>query len=124
MNKFCIRPVSTGFKFDLYAANGQTIATSEVYATRAACRKGVESVRKNAAQAHLESRTEAPAAPVANPKFELFQDKTGAYRFRLRSRNGKIIAASERYTSRTACAAGIESVRKNAKDALVEEVEG
>ena len=121
MNKFVIRPVASGFKFDLYAPNGEAIATSEVYDTRAACRKGLESVRKNAPAAKTEDLADPQTAPLPNPKFELFQDKTGGYRFRLRSRNGKIIAASERYSTRLACTAGIESVRKNAENAPVEE---
>ncbi|MBR3703952.1 MAG: YegP family protein, partial [Oscillospiraceae bacterium] len=49
MGKFVIREVSSGVKFDLLAGNGQVIATSEVYTTRAACENGIESVRKNAA---------------------------------------------------------------------------
>ena len=78
MNKFVIRPVASGFKFDLYAPNGEAIATSEVYDTRAACRKGLESVRKNAPAAKTEDLADPQTAPLPNPKFELFQDKTGA----------------------------------------------
>ena len=57
MSKFVIRGVNTGVKFDLRATNGQVIATSEVYDSKAACLKGVESVRKNAAAAHVEDQT-------------------------------------------------------------------
>ena len=46
MSKFVIRTVNTGVKFDLKAANGEVIAISEVYDTRAACLRGVQSVRK------------------------------------------------------------------------------
>jgi len=45
MSKFVIREVSSGIKFDLKATNGQVIATSEVYTTKAACLNGVESVQ-------------------------------------------------------------------------------
>ena len=48
MGKFVIRNVASGIKFDLKATNGQVIATSEVYTTEAACRNGIESVKKNA----------------------------------------------------------------------------
>ena len=41
MGKFVIRTVPSGIKFDLRAANGQVILTSEVYTTMAACRKGI-----------------------------------------------------------------------------------
>lgn len=113
MGEFVIRKVATGVKFDLRAANGEPVATSEVYKTEAACRKGAESVRKNAPKAKLEDQTTA-FDPMTCPKFELYQDRAGAYRFRLRSRNGAIIASSEPYSTKNMCLEGIESVRKNA----------
>jgi uncharacterized protein YegP (UPF0339 family) len=113
MGEFVIRKVATGVKFDLLAGNGEIIATSEVYKTEAACRKGMESVCKNAQRAKLEDHTEG-AVGLTCPKFELYQDKAGAYRFRLRSRNGAIVAASEAYSTKNGCLEGIESVRKNA----------
>ena len=59
---------------------------------------------------------------VTNPKFELYLDRSGAYRFRLKARNGEIIATSEAYAAHSGCENGIESVRKNAPDAeIVEE---
>ncbi len=116
MGKFEIREVASGVKFDLKAVNGTVIATSEVYRTPAACRRGILSVAKNAADAPLEDQTVPGARAASNPRFELFQDKGGQYRFRLRARNGKVILSSQGYTSRGACAAGVESVRKNAAE--------
>ena len=55
MGKFVIRETNTGVKFDLKATNGQVIATSEVYTTDAACKNGIESVRKNAPEAEVVS---------------------------------------------------------------------
>lgn len=120
MGKFMIRTVNSGLKFDLYAANGQSILTSEVYTTEHACRKGIESVRKNAPSAKLEDQTESDFQKLTNPKFELYQDKHGTYRFRLKARNGEIIAVSEIYIAKAGCLNGIESVRRNAADAAVE----
>lgn len=117
MSKFVIRSVPSGFKFDLKAANGQIIATSEVYTTKSICRKGVQSVRRNAPIARLEDHTAESFTSSTNPKFELYRDKTGCFRFRLKARNGEIIAVSESYSSKAACENGIESVRKNAPDA-------
>ena len=122
MGKFVIRTVPSGIKFDLKATNGQVIATSEVYTTEAACRNGIESVRKNAAAAKLENQTEEGYATVTNPKFEMYQDKAGEYRFRLKARNGEVIAVSEGYTTKASCLNGIDSVTKNAPEAeIVEE---
>ena len=53
MGKFVVRNVKTGIMFNLKASNGQVIATSEVYNSDAACRNGIESVRKNAADADI-----------------------------------------------------------------------
>lgn len=119
MGKFVLRKVATGYKFDLRAANGYTVATSEVYATGAACRKGVQSVKKNLPCAALADLTEGKAEPVGNPKVEVYADKAGDFRFRLRSRNGKIIAVSDPYTTKSACLSGLESARRSAVDAPV-----
>lgn len=54
--------------------------------------------------------------------FELYTDKSGEYRFRLKSSNGEVIAISEGYSSRASAQNGIESVRRNAPDAAVVEV--
>ena len=113
MSKFLIRTVSSGIKFDLKAANGQVIATSEVYTTLGSCKTGIQSVIKNAPIAKLENQTEEGYVPATNPKFEMYQDKAGEYRFRLKARNGEIIAVSEGYVAKASCLNGIESVRKN-----------
>ncbi len=121
MGKFVIRKVASGVKFDLKATNGQVIATSEVYNSDAACKNGVESVRKNAAAAKVEDQTVENFETVTNPKFEMYVDKAGEYRFRLKARNGEVIATSEGYVAKASCENGIESVRKNAPEAEVVE---
>lgn len=118
MSKFVIRSVPSGIKFDLKAPNGQVIATSEVYTTEIACRKGIASVQKNVPLAGLEDQTEHHQAQP-HPKFELFQDKSGKYRFRLKSKNGHVIAISEGYCAKAGCLNGIESVKKNAEAAEI-----
>ncbi len=122
MSKFVIRNVASGIKFDLKASNGQVIATSEVYTTEAACRNGIASVQKNAPVAGIENQTEENYAVLSHPKFEMYEDKAGEYRFRLKATNGQVIPVSEGYTAKAGCLGGIESVKKNAVDAeIVEE---
>lgn len=123
MGKFVIKQVKTGIKFNLKAGNGEIIATSEVYTTAAACKGGIESVRKNAPIAKLEDQTAENFETATNPKFEVYVDKAGEFRFRLKARNGEIIAVSEGYKAKASCLNGIESVRKNAPEAAVEEEE-
>lgn len=117
MSKFVIKTVKSGIKFDLKAKNGEVIATSETYSSEAACRKGIESVKANSVIAKLEDQTAADFTVVTNPKFEVYVAKSGEFRFRLKARNGEIIAASEGYKAKASCLNGIESVRKNAPDA-------
>ena len=122
MGKFVVKKTNTGVKFNLKAGNGQVIATSEVYTTAAACKNGIASVQKNAPVAKVEDQTAAGYAEAKNPKFEIYKDKAGEFRFRLKASNGQVIAVSEGYTSMASCENGIESVRKNAADAeIVEE---
>lgn len=116
MDRFQIRQVTSGIKFDLKAANGQTILTSESYSALEACRKGIESIRKTAPTAPVEDRTEDPCIPKSHPKFELYRDRQGLYRFRLKSRNGKVIGSSDAYRTRAGALDGIESVRINAAE--------
>lgn len=124
MGKFVVKTVKSGIKFDLKAGNGEVIATSEVYTSRSACLNGVESVRKNAVAAKVEDQTAENFETVTNPKFEIYKDKAGEFRFRLKARNGEIIAVSEGYKAKASCLNGIESVRKNAPEAEVVEAEG
>lgn len=121
MSKFVIKTVSTGFLFDLKAGNGEIIGVSEVYTSKPACLKGIDSVKSNAAAAGLEDQTAAGQAK--NPKFEVYADKKGEFRFRLKARNGEIVLSSQGYKTKASCLNGVESVRSNAPDAATEEAE-
>ena len=120
MSKFVIRPVKSGVKFDLKAGNGEIIAVSESYRSRGGCLKGIQSLRTCAPTAPVEDQT-TPGAREKCPKFELYTDKRGAFRFRLKAANGKIIAVSEGYAGKAGCLAGIDSVRNNAPMAEIQE---
>ena len=119
MGKFVVRETKIGVKFDLKAGNGEVIATSEVYTTEAACMNGIESVKKNAPVAAVEDQTEEGFATEKNPKFEVYKDNAGEFRFRLKATNGQVIATGEGYKAKAGCMNGIESVKKNAPDAEV-----
>lgn len=121
MSKFLLRETASGVKFDLLATNGQVILTSEVYTSRAAALKSIAGIRLIAPNAKLEDQTQEAWKTLTNPKFELYRDRAGEYRFRLKARNGKIVGISEGYASRAGCQNGIESVKKNASQAEIEE---
>ena len=118
MGKFVVKQTNTGIKFDLKAGNGEVIATSEVYTSEAACMNGIQSVKNNCV-GEIEDQTVAEPVQVKHPKFEMYLDKAGEYRFRLKARNGEVIATSEGYKAKAGCLNGIESVKKNAPDAEI-----
>ncbi|MBQ7523330.1 MAG: YegP family protein [Oscillospiraceae bacterium] len=120
MGKFVVKETKTGVKFDLKAGNGEVIATSEVYSSKSACLGGIASVKKNCVGA-VEDQTVEPIVAQKHPKFEVYTDKAGEFRFRLKAGNGEIIATSEGYKSKPSCLNGIESVKKNAPEAAIEE---
>ena len=121
MAKFLVKNTTNGFKFGLLVANDEIILNSEIYSTEAACLAGIESVRKNSLIAKVEDQTAEGYSVIS--KFEIYKDKKGLLRFRLKARNGEIIAASESYGKMENCLMGIEIIRKYAQDArIVKEV--
>lgn len=107
--KFEIKTDKTGhFRFNLKAANGQIILTSQAYSTKAACEKGIESVKVNSQidKSYIKKRS-----------------KDGNPFFNLKAANGQIIAASELYSSTTSMFKGILSVKKNAPKAKIIDTE-
>ena len=124
MGKFEIKKTKNdGFMFNLKAGNGEVIATSETYNSRDACKNGINSVITNAPEAAVEDQTVEGFATEKNPKFELYADKKGEFRFRLKAKNGQIIATGEGYKAKAGCKNGIESIKKNVVDAKIVEVE-
>ncbi|SHI34125.1 YegP family protein [Pseudozobellia thermophila] len=108
MGKFEIKKdKSDQFRFNLKASNGQVILSSEAYKTKASCDNGIESVRKN-------SQDDA--------KYDRKTAKDGSPYFNLKASNGQVIGASQMYSNASAMENGIASVKKNAPDAVVEEV--
>ena len=120
MGKYVVKKTATGIKFDLKAGNGEIIANSEVYKSKASCYKGINSVMTNAPIAAVEDQTAEGYEVIRNPKFEVYVDKAGEFRFRLKAKNGQIIATGEGYKAKKSCFNGIESIRKNAASEIVE----
>ena len=113
------------FNFSLYASNYEKIAvSSQVYTTKAACKKGMESIGKHAVKCIAEDRVEDQTLknPTAKtcPKFEIYFDKAGLYRYRLIASIGESIAMSEEgYKSKSGVMNGIKSVSINAVNAEI-----
>ncbi len=121
MGKFQVKAAGKGLVFNLLATNGQVVATSEVYNKKDSLKRGIASVQANAPAAGVEDQTAEKPAKLANPKFEVYADKAGKFRFRLKAKNGQIIAVGEAYETKKAALAGVASVKKNAPGAKIVE---
>jgi uncharacterized protein YegP (UPF0339 family) len=105
--KFELKKSSNGqFQFHLKASNGQVILASEQYTERRGAVRGIESVKRNA---------------EADGRYERKTAKNGQPYFVLRASNGRTIGQSEMYGTAASLEKGIESVKKNAADASVDD---
>ena len=111
--------ISSGYKFDLISSNGEFLATSEVYSKMESCINGIKAVQRNAS-ASIEDQTKQNYQPIKNPKYEIYCDKSGEFRFRLNSMNGQTIMVSAGYKSKEDCLTVIEKVKKSANSNDVE----
>ena len=117
------------WRWRLRHVNGNIIADSgEGYASKQKAKQGLESVRENAPGAYVEDKTRDDGLDTedggSKATFEIFQDKSDAWRWRLRHDNGNIIAdCGEGYASKQKAKQGMGSVKKNALGAPVETVE-
>ena len=124
MGKFVIKETNTGFTISLKAGNGEVIGIGgEVFNTLASAKNSIESIKKNAPIANVEDQTVENVEAAKCPKFEIYTDKAGEIRFRLKATNGQIIGVSEGYKSMASCVNGIESVKKNAVEPKIEKEE-
>jgi hypothetical protein len=108
IGKFVIeRAKDEEFYFNLKAANGQVILTSEMYKAKASAQNGIESIQKNSA---------------ADENFERKESKNSKPYFVLKALNKQIIGQSQMYSSTSAMEAGIASVKHNGPGATVEDL--
>lgn len=105
------------FRYRIEAGNGQIVADSgEGYGSEDGAEKAVERIREYAPEANV--------LDIGAAAFEVFEDRAGEVRWRLRHRNGRILADSgEGYSRQTNAWKGIESVKRNAPAAELIDVD-
>ena len=119
--RFDIKKSKDGrYVFNLYAANHMIIATSQIYSSSTSAMIGIKSVIANAPTAPIEDQTLKRVVTVTYPKWEIYEDKGGQFRFRLCASNGSCVCHSQGYTTKSSCKKGIESIIKFALDADIE----
>ena len=120
MSKFAVKKTNTGYNFLLVHTNGQPIGASQVYKSLKSALGGVESIKNVAPVAEIEDTTKEGFEEKKNPKFVVYTDKAGQFRFRLQAANGQAVLSSEGYTTLRTCLNGCASVAKNAAEATIE----
>jgi large conductance mechanosensitive channel protein len=110
MPKFQVyKDTARKYRFRLRADNNKIIAVGEAYETYASCMNGIRSIQRNF-NAPVEDTT-VEGQQFSNPKFQIYKDNAGKFRFHLNARNGEIIAdSSEGYETKDACLNGIAVV--------------
>ena len=108
------------FFFNLYASNKVGIATSQMYSTAQNALNGVKSVIANAAKAPIEDQSLKKYEVLPFPKWEIYIDNGGKYRFRLSASNGNCVCHSQGYTTKTACKNGIDSIIRSSRNAEID----
>lgn len=120
--RFVYRKTDKGnYVYKLYAANHKVIATNGgTYASLSALKTGINSVIKNAETAPIEDQTLVKVVEQKCPKWVIFQDARGEYRFRLLASNGQVVCTpNDGYLSKDACKTGMKSIAKTAANADV-----
>lgn len=112
---YYIKQTPDGYMFNLKAANHEILATSQVYQLLPACKKAIMSLAKNVSAAVIDDLTEPAEDKVYAPKFEIYTDNAGQYRFRIKAANYEIIATSQGYATKSGCRSAIDSVVRNAE---------
>ncbi len=119
--RFEIKKAKDGrYVFNLYASNHVIVATSQVYSSSSSAINGINSIIANAERAGIEDQTLKKYEILPYPKWEIYEDKGGQYRFRLSAPNGSCIVHSQGYTSKANCKNGIESIIKFASGAEID----
>ena len=119
MGQYIITKTSNdGYRFNLAAGNHEIIGTSQVFKSLQSAKDSCGSVKKFC-DAEIEDQTVENYEKKKNPKWEIYLDKAGEFRFRLCASNGENILASEGYTTKAAAKKGIESVRNNADSEII-----
>ena len=123
VGRFEIKRAKDGrFHFNLYASNNFMVARSQIYSSSSAAMNGIKSVITNAPKAQIEDQTLKNVTTVSFPKWEIYNDNAGQFRFRLRASNGSCICHSRGYTAKSSCKRGIESIIRFANDAKINKV--
>ena len=102
----CYKDKAGEYRFRLKAANGETILASEGYKSKDSCENGIASVQKNCG---------------SDDCYEMKETDSGKFHFNLKSTNGQVIGTSQMYSSESGCRNGMDSVKRSAPGASIDD---
>lgn len=109
LGKWIIKEKGEGeFVAYLYANNKEIMLTSETYSSPDGAKKGITTIRKNAA---------------IDENFTYYRDKNKNYFFKLKTSKNRLLCAGETYANKSACLKSIESVKNFVDSPLAEKIE-
>lgn len=109
LGKWIIKEKGEGeFVAYLYANNKEIMLTSETYSSPDGAKKGIATIRKNAA---------------IDENFTYYRDKNKNYFFKLKTSKNRLLCAGETYANKSACLKSIESVKNFVDSPLAEKIE-
>ena len=117
------------WRWRLRATNGELVAMSEQgFSSKSGVVRALDVVRRNVAEAdgHTEILSGEDAGETKTAKgFEIYEDKAGQWRWRLRASNGELLAIPEQgFSSKASVIRSLDSVRKNVAEAVDHEEAG
>ena len=94
----------------LSASNGEVMLSSEIYTTEEGARAGIATIIK----------------AIETGEFIIYQDKSKDYYYKLKNAQNRLLCAGEIYKSKAQCEKAVESVKRIAKEAVIQDelVEG
>lgn len=105
-----VKRTNYGDMFELVDTSGEVLGVSETYSHIDSCMNGIEAVKKHA-HASAEDQTINNYQSISNPKYEIYCDKAGQYRFRLKAMNGQVIMVSGGYVNKEDCLLVIKTIQ-------------
>ena len=105
--KYEVFQVADGYAYHLKASNGEILVSSETYASRDGVIKAIKAVQKN----------------LETGEVRIFADKRGKYKFKLISKNYRVLAISSNYSVEKSAVRASESFKKFAQTADIVDIE-
>ena len=105
--KYEVYPNGDGYQYRLKASNGEILIVSETYVSRENVIKAIEAVKRN----------------ITDGEIRIIEDKHGMFKFKLISKNYRVIALGSNYTTEKSAVRASESFKKFALKADTVDIE-